>query len=363
VDALIVQDELRDSARRVLTERVSRQALLEDAPGADAWDRDLWKIVAELGWLGLAVPEDRGGLGQPFAALSTLFFELGRALSNQPVLGATLGLDALVDPATQGVPDDLVEAALSGQAVVVPLVSGDRLESRVQGAARRVDGVLRNVLDAPHATHLLVPLDGEIPAVALLALPHPAVQVRLRKTWDLTRQIADIAFDGLELRADDVIVQGEAADRLWERVRAHFDLALANDALGGAGLALEETLAYMHQRHQFNRPIASFQALKHRCAEHKASIDAATALLHAARRATAEAHIGWQARVACARLYAGAVYKSVSEDCIQLHGGIGFTWEHPCHLFLKRARLGEVLGGSAELRKDAVAPVLFRLRD
>jgi alkylation response protein AidB-like acyl-CoA dehydrogenase len=155
------------------------------------------------------------------------------------------------------------------------------------------------------------------------------------------------------------VLRGADASAALLRIRAHFDLALACDALGGAEAVFDETLAYLHQRHQFNRPIASFQAIKHRCAEHKVSIEASRALVDVACRGAADQCAAWRTKAACARLYAGTVYRNLTEDCVQLHGGIGFTWEYPCHLFLKRARLGEILGGTPEQRKDQAAPALF----
>ena len=223
-----------------------------------------------------------------------------------------------------------------------------------------LQGQARNVLDATDATHLLVLLDLEEFALVIVTLPHPAVVVTPRPTWDRTRHIADIAFNDLSLPDAALIIRGVTARKVLARERGHFDLAQAHDALAGASRAFEETLAYIQQRYQFNRPIASFQALKHRCAEHRVGIEASSVLLAAATEAAAEQREDWHTSIACARLHASALYMSVSEDCIQLHGGLGFTWDYPSHLFLKRARLGEVLGGTAAQRKDAVAPQLLR---
>ncbi|AEI81850.1 acyl-CoA dehydrogenase (plasmid) [Cupriavidus necator N-1] len=362
MEVLIDNDELRDSARRVLERHVDRKTLLGDPCATPSFDRHLWQLIAELGWLGLTIAEGKGGLEQPFAALSTLYFELGRALSPQPFLGASVGLEIIAHPGATDCAAGLVQAALQGDAIIVAAATGvGSVTCRPYGGVHMVEGTMRNVLDAVHATHLLVPVEGNQAAIALVALPHPGVDITYRPTWDPTRQVADVAFRELELYEDDIILRGDAAVDAQRRMNAHFDLALACDALGGADAALEGTLVYMHQRHQFNRPIASFQALKHRCAEHKVSIEAARALIHSVCRSAFEAKKEGQAQAAGARIYAGSVYRSLTEDCVQLHGGIGFTWEYPCHLFLKRARSGEVLGGTAEQRKDRVAPALFTL--
>lgn len=362
MEVLIDQVELRDSVRRVLEKHADRIAYLQASHMVGAFERGLWQVIADLGWLGLSVPEEQGGLGQPFSVLATLYFELGRALCAQPLTGAIVGLEALSHPAAAVVAAPLVEAGLAGDAIIVSVASGSgALATRAHGDVHVIEGTVRKVLDVEHATHLLVPIEGENPALGLVTLPHPSVVVTPRKTWDLTRRLADVEFNGLELSDGDLILRGDAAQEALARMRAHFDLALACDALGGAETAFEETLAYLQQRHQYNRPIASFQAIKHRCADHKVAIEASRALVNAACRAAGEPVNDWLTKAACARLYAGAVYRSVSEDCVQLHGGIGFTWEHPCHLFLKRARLDDVLGGSVEQRKDRVAPALFSM--
>lgn len=358
--SLIDTDELRDTARRVLDEHLDRRVFLTDDVPVAPRQGKLWALIVELGWLRLAVPEVSGGLGQGFAALSPLFGELGRALSDQPFVGAVLGLDLLCDRAASSVVTPLVEDVMSGRSLVVPVLGLDVPTARRDGTGWVLRGLVRNVLDATDATHLLVPLDAEELALAIVMLPHPAVVVTPRPTWDRSRHIADVAFHELSLPDEALIVRGEATREALARASAYFDLAQAHDALGGASRAFEETLDYMQQRHQFNRPIASFQALKHRCAEHRVGIDASTALLVAATEAAAKQGEGWQTSVVCARLHAGALYMGLSEDCIQLHGGLGFTWDYPCHLFLKRARLGEVLGGTAAQRKDGVAPQLLR---
>jgi alkylation response protein AidB-like acyl-CoA dehydrogenase len=185
---------------------------------------------------------------------------------------------------------------------------------------------------------------------------HPGLVIEVRKAWDLTRgQVFDVSFEQLELPLSSLILQGDTASQALLRAAAHFDLALACDAIGGSDQILSETLAYMQTRTQFGRTIASFQALKHRCADLATDIEVARALVNSACQST-DGALAWRTQAAACRLHAGAVYRRVTEDAVQLHGGIGFTWEHSCHLFLKRARLNDALGGTPEQRKDQVAP-------
>jgi alkylation response protein AidB-like acyl-CoA dehydrogenase len=358
VESLLDKEELRDAARRMLAEQIDRQAWLRSDADVVPAPAGLWPLMAELGWLALAVPEAQGGLGQPPSVLSVLHHELGRALSPAPFASAMLAAEAL---ALAG--HGLVEAAVGGEATVVPLFDEDAtLARRADGDAVVLDGTLGDVIDAPLASHLLLALPASAQGEALLALlplPRAGVTVQHVPTWDRTRQMGDVQLKALRLDAADIVLRGEAAQKLIARMHTQRDLALAADALGGVEIALEETLAYMAQRQQFGRPIASFQALKHRCADHHAALEGAQALLRAACRAADQQAEDAAVRAASARLHAGAVYLALSEDSVQLHGGIGFTWEQACHLYLKRARLSEVLGGRAARRADRIAPSLF----
>jgi len=358
LEFLIQQDELRDSARRVLDRKASRRLPAAQDGGVQWSDPGLWRTIADLGWLGIAVPEAMGGLGQPFYVLATLYQELGRVLSAQPFSSATIGLGAFVR--CGGAASVLVDQAIAGDSVIV-LTSGlGTVGASVAGTKTVLSGTVRTVPDAGIATHLLVPIDCGEPALALVGLPHPGVSVVHRSTWDQTRQVFDVAFADAEIDSAAVLVRGDAATSLLDHAAAQLDLALACDAIGGSDAIFAETLDYMGIRQQFGRPIASFQALKHRCADLKMAMEASRSLTEAACRAFSDDCDGWRAAAACSRLYAGSVYRTVTEEAVQFHGGIGFTWEHDCHLFLKRARLSEVIAGSSEQRKDQVAPALFR---
>jgi alkylation response protein AidB-like acyl-CoA dehydrogenase len=343
MDELLGHVELRESARK----------LLSHAHGKRSSPSGLWHILAEHGWLSLALPEACGGLAQPFAALAVLYEELGRILGPHAFVSASLCLSALAeidDEAARA----LIARTLAGEAV--PMASSG---SWLKASAGRVSGVIRNVLDVDEATHLLLPIEDGRRNLVLAALPHPQIILKHRATWDCTRRLYDVHVENLELSSARGFA-GAHADAVSLSMSAHHDLAVACDALGGIGAIFEETLEYLQVRQQFNRPIASFQAIKHRCADLCTAIGAARALVTAACHAFSTREGDWHTAAACGRLCASAVYRRVTEDAIQLHGGIGFTWEHRCHQFLKRARLNDALGGTPEQRKDAVAPALFR---
>ena len=339
--------ELRDSARLVLAKNTER--------GASA--AQLWRTIASLGWLGISVAADRGGLEQPFSALAVLYEELGRALAPHSFVGSSVCLHALSGPAVEGGPAaDILRQAIAGDAI---LADATHHLSLLQTPESPLRGVIANVPDANGATHLILRvLEGGARIIGI-ALPHPAVAIVPRDSWDQTRVLADIYLDGIDLQDTVLFAGGLDAQQAAINMRAHLDLAIACDALGGADEVFQNTLQYIQTRQQFNRPIASFQAIKHRCADLATSLAGARALVGSAGRQFSNQEGDWRSAAAACRLYASAAYRDVSEEAIQLHGGMGFTWQHDCHRYLKRGRCNDVLRGSPDLRKDELAPALF----
>lgn len=331
-------DELRDAATRLLADKVDRRAGWNggtvDAAALDG-------AMAELGWPLLTIPAARDGLGQRFTALAPIYEEMGRALAPTSFAATMAAVDVLVQDA--------------GDAANVMLGRIGSGEARlIVGCADAVDGraTLELVPDASAATDLLlIPVqDGE--PVRLIGLSE--ADVRRADVWDRTRDFADVS-----VTLDQAAVLDVDAAIARQIARAHLDLALAWDSIGAAQQSLTETVAYMGTRNQFGRPIGSFQALKHRAADHRVAIDVAHALVGHATAAFAARSSGWDHLAGQARLLAVDAFRNVAEDSIQLHGGIGFTWEHDCHLFLKRALMNEVLRETQDVVRDRIAPAIM----
>lgn len=299
---------------------------LQDA-AAKAFDGDLtpdaaqsWSLITDMGWLMMAVPEDQGGLGLGREAVGVIHQALGRTLVAGPTIAQMLVIEALSGTGQ----DELLGRAMAGEVMTASLSEG-----------------LTAVPDADRASHLLF-IEPE--RVALL--PMQGLGLTARATWDKTRRLFDV--DTGEQQGI-VLAQGEAAVALVDRLSALRSLALAADSLGGADAALRMTIDYLETRRQFDRPLALFQALKHRVADMKTALVAAEALFWArADDPDADA-----ISMGAMKAHAAGVYRLIAEEAIQLHGGIGLTMEHPCHLFLKRATLNAALGGDADHWEEA----------
>ncbi len=339
-------NELQDSARQVLGgEAVCAP---EDAT---------WNHVAELGWLMVAVPEDLGGLGMKADGPVVLQTELGRKLAAAPYLPAVLAIEAFCATDHEE-REQWLEQLMAGQLVAAPLAEGT-LGIERSGEACTVSGVAAAVQSADRASHILV-WDAAVGCVALVGLDQAGVTVTPRQTWDETRRLFDVAFASVTVDDTLVLACGDAGKGLCRRLGTVRDFGLAADAVGGAGALLDMTVEYLQTRRQFSRPLAMFQALKHRCADLKALVAGAEALLadSLARQVDDLDSEAAQLTAEGARLLACDTFRAVAEESLQLHGGIGMADEHPCHLFLKRALLSEHLGRGSRYADDLAAGLL-----
>jgi alkylation response protein AidB-like acyl-CoA dehydrogenase len=345
--------ELREAVRPVLTDLRHDTWPIPEEQGRGV-DAELWAQAAELGWLQLAIPEAADGLGLGIEHMAVLHEELGRALGSVPFLPTVLATQVIANKLEGESATVLLERIGSGEmkaAVALPQTHAS-LQRAPDGT---LSGRVPDVLFADVADTLLLPVaDGA--ALAIVPVGAAGVTIEKRALVDLTRSSADVVVDGLD-PANWTVIEMEPTD--WDRLLDHAALALAAEAVGAAQAIFEVTLTYLNTREQFGRLIGSFQALKHRMADWKCRLEVAAALVRSAPALVAADGAEVSAAASGAKAYCCDTFAGFAADAIQLHGGIGFTWEHPCHLFLKRAKLGQQLFGSSAFHKDRVAGLAF----
>ncbi|CAB3967844.1 acyl-CoA dehydrogenase [Burkholderia cenocepacia] len=361
------QAMIRDAAADVLAERSAsadvRRALDQSAGRDDA----LWAALSgELGWNALALPETAGGLGLGAVEQTVLMEQLGRRVACVPYFStACLAATALAGfadtPLASGWLAKIAEGACSATLALpfdLPTVSRSLpvvAEEAAGGYA--LSGTLEQVIDGARADLLLVParIANEGQSIGLFAIDVAAasgLKVTSLDTLDATRPIARMVFDEARMSRDALLACGTAAAQLLERTAWFAALALAAEQLGGAQQCLDLTLDYTSQRVQFGRAIASFQAVKHRCAQMMVLIESArSAVLGAAHAWDAETGStqpsdALRADIAAAKSAANDAYAFCAQEAIQLHGGVGFTWEYDPHLYFKRAQASGAQFGS-----------------
>ena len=302
-------------------------------------DRDAsWALAAEMGWLMIRLPEDLGGLGLGREASTMIHFEMGRVLSTAPLIPAQLGLHAVLESATLEGREDWLERIAGGEYVPLHMLSTDLTTGSDGAISGTVSGVFEGDMAVAVVAHLptgytLVPTDA------------PGVSLVERPIWDKSRRLFDLVLDNFRPDPALLLAGPDQAMAMHDAIAPEAHLALAADCLGGANAALDMSVEYLKVRKQFDRPLAMFQALKHRVADCKIAIVPAEALLWS--RAADEGLRG--TAMGALKAYAAKVYADVTEEAIQFHGGIGLTEEHQIHLFMKRAMLNLQLSGSSDL--------------
>jgi alkylation response protein AidB-like acyl-CoA dehydrogenase len=358
------QSELRESVRRFLADRapVSRVRELMETP--DGTDRQVWQQAgAQLGLQGIAIPEEYGGAGFSFAEQAIVLEELGAALYGGPYLAsAVLAATALLSSSDEAARRELLPGIASGETVATLAFTEDdgswepaaiRLAATRRDDGWVLDGRKSFVLDGHTADLILVVAAGDS-GLSLFAVPADAAGLdrQALPTLDQTRKLARLEFRSVAGRL--IGAPGEATAVLTRTLDVAA-IALAAEQLGGAERVLAMAVGYAKARHQFGRAIGSFQAIKHRCADLMLEIESLRSAVAYAAAAVAEDSPEVPAVAALTQAYASDVYFHAAAENIQIHGGIGFTWEHDAHLYFKRAKASELFLGDATYHRDHLA--------
>jgi alkylation response protein AidB-like acyl-CoA dehydrogenase len=340
-----VEDSLRSSVRSLLTDRCPPESVsaLYDGAGRDP---ALWRSVAQdLGLAGLLVPEKLGGAGASAREAAVVLEELGRFVAPVPFLtSAVLATTALVEAGDDRLLPRLATGELTA-ALAVPLSSapGPLRASVRTGDDGRLHGRVSSVADADAADVLVVPVEtsGGV-QLHQVAADADGLAVDPVLSLDMSRPVLDVTLSGVAAEP----VAGDGAACVRGALEAGAAL-LASEQLGLAEWCLQSTVAYVRERKQFGRPVGSFQALKHRLADVWLEVGSARAAARYAAGAVADRSADASTAASLAQAYCSGAAVHAAEECVQLHGGIGMTWEHPAHLYLKRAKADAIALGTA----------------
>jgi alkylation response protein AidB-like acyl-CoA dehydrogenase len=366
------QEMLRRSARDFLAKECPPKVVRKLMAGADAYDPALWKKMAGLGWTALGIPEAYGGVGT-FLDLVVVLEETGRALLPGPFF-ATMGLavPALIEAGTEAQKKKSLGAIAEGNARATLALTepsgrwdaqGITLAATPSGSGWRLSGVKLFVPDAEAADYIVVAArtrsEGEDGISLFLVDGRPkGVTITQLETLDMTRRWSEVRFDGVELSADALM---GAPHKAWPALKRSLDWATAAicaEMIGGTQKVLETSTEYAKTRHQFGKPIGIYQAVSHKLADMLVlSESGKSATYYAAWTVDADAPDRALA-ASMAKAYVSDAYRKVAGDGIQVHGGIGFTWEHDMHLYFKRAKASEVTLGDATYHRELVAQSL-----
>lgn len=341
---------LRDVSRSMLAANCPNELIRALAVSGTDLDEKLWRRGADLGWLGLAVPEDRGGFGQGLVELCLVAEEIGRAAAPGPFLDSALVAVAGVDAGLpDGVLEQLVEgetrAALAHHGEVTVRRDGDSLILTGRAVATQAAATVDWFLVTAHANG----------ADLLVLVEAGAAASTRRLTLDETRRWYDVALNDVRVPLANVVTEDPAQVR-WLADGA--TVLTAADALGIGERLLAMTTEYVMVREQFDRPLGSFQSVKHKVTDMLTTLKGARAAVYYAAMALDARLPDASLSVSVAKAFTSEGITALAGEALQTHGGIGFTWEHDLHLYLRRAKVDEVLFGGPSEHYERVVTLL-----
>lgn len=357
------QRGLVDSTRALLATKSPVSKVRELIDCERGFDAELWQRGAELGWPALAIAESDGGLGQQTIDLALVATELGRGLACTPFIPTVVTADAL-GRATYAQAPELLHAIAEGS-----LIAGwafaefgqpwsvDAIGTRARrhGDGYLLHGAKVSVQDADTAEILLVDaILDDSPARFTVPTRTSGVQIRRQRTLDVTRSYCDVTFEEVPLPASALAMFGDAAGHSIARTKQLNTVLTCAELVGIEQRLLTMTIDYVKDRIQFGRPVGQFQAVKHKCADMRMWVQASTAATYHAAMAFDSGHPSADRAVSSAKAYVSDAVNRATGHALQLHGGIGFTWEHDLHLYLRRARVNSVLCGDANHHREVL---------
>jgi alkylation response protein AidB-like acyl-CoA dehydrogenase len=363
------QEMLRQSARALLEKECPStvvRKLMEDERG---FDPALWKKMAELGWLGLVIPEEYGGGGLSYVDLVLIMEEMGRVVLPSPFVWTVMVAEAIKRAGSDNHKSSLLPKIASGELIATiaylepPAVwsaDGIAMTARTEGAGYVLDGTKLFVNDGHIADYILVATrtgGSGNHGITLFALESKRAGIAVTRltTMDQTRKLAEVKFSGVKADASDVIGEAGSGWNILSEIIDRGKVMLAGEMMGGAQKVLEMTVDYAKVRVQFGRPIGSFQAVQHKCANMMIDVEGAKSAAYYASWAVSNEVAEASLAAAMAKAAASDAFRRVSAEGIQLHGGIGFTWDHDMHLYFKRAKSSEFTFGDANWNRELVA--------
>ena len=358
------QQMLREQARAFFADKSPPERAAELAVSERGWDRALWPQMAELGWIGLSVPEDKGGAGFGFLEEAVLFEEMGYSLYPGPYFATVgLALPALVDDEDLArviggeAPATLAYAEPSGPSSFHDMDSVGTKAERTNGSWQ-LSGEKYLVPDAQAGGYAVV-VARTADGAALFRVELTDANVSATTTVDTTRRLARLVLDGAEGK---LLVGEDQSAKVLEKIRLRALASLSLEAVGIAQRALELAMGHATERKQFEKPIGAYQAVSHQISNIYMETELARSLAYWAAWCVAESDEQASVAVAAAKSAAAEAAVTACERSIQVHGGIGFTWEHILHRYYKRAQWIDSFEGFGSQQRKTIAQRLLEVR-
>jgi len=365
---------LKTSARDFLEKECPKQLVRDMMADERGYSPELWKKVADLGWMALVFPEEYGGVGSSFLDLAVLLEEMGRALVPGPfVPTVVLAGRPILAAGTEEQKQRFLPEIASGEMMLALAfmepsgsleAAGVTVKATPDGENFIIDGTKLFVPDAHVADYLLCVTrtrDGtnKKEGITLFLVDAKTAGISTEVLETMTgEKLCEVVFSNVAVPKDSILGGLDQGWPIIKRVTDEARVAECAGMIGGARWVLETSVEYAKERIQFGVPIGSFQAIQHKCANMAIEVEGATSITYYAAWAVSEDSPEMTLAAAMAKAWCSDIYKQVAGEGIQIHGGIGFTWDHDMHLYFKRAKASEVAFGDGDYHREMVANIL-----
>ena len=366
------QEMLKTAARDFLTNECPRTHVREMMDDEVGYSPELWKKIADLGWLGLVIPEKYDGMGMHFKDLAILCEEMGRVLLPGPFISTLILVGMpILNAGTEELKKEFRPRIVNGEIIctLAALEEGGDLwaeDIKLKAVPRNGDHIISGtklfVPDAKAADYILCaartkradnPEEGI--TLFLIKAKEWGTYIAPLKTLDETRKQYEVVFNNVIVPDKYIVGELHQGWPILKKTALQAMVALCAEMVGGGEMVLEMTVNYAKERIQFGVPIGSFQAIKHKCADMHVALEYARSLMEWAALAVDEDAPVAPIAVSMAKSYCGDTYMKVTNEGVQIHGGIGFTWDHDMHLYFKRARSSDTAFGDSNYHRELIA--------
>ena len=364
-----IQSEIKENSTKLLKENIDLLDTIQKVDENCRIDENIWKLVLEQGWLALDVPEADGGLGFSLTDTAILSEMLGYYMPIVPVFSSGVVFKNLILNSKDDIKNLILPEIITGDKIgTFAIYENDKyLVDEVNTHTNLVEnsdgyvlnGVKKYVMFGDVSDYFAVMAKhNESLKMVLLSKDTEGLDIKETTSLDQTRPMCEISMSDVKIQENDIIIEPSETSDVWEKVKNISLSFLAMEQVGGSQACLDMSTTYAKERIQFGRPIGSFQAIQHICANMLLQLESAKSVAYSAVRTDLSDGLEMEMSSLIAKSYCSEVFNKLAGDNIQVHGGIGFTWEHPAHLYFKKAKSDSLLLGTPKLARDRIAELL-----
>jgi len=364
-----LQTEIKENSNKLLKENIDLLETIQKVDDNCRLDEKVWQLVIDQGWLALDVPEEDGGLGFSNTDTAILSEVLGYYMPIIPIFSSGVVFKHILLNSKKEKKDELLTEIISGQKIgTFAVYENDKYEINentistqltTTDSGFKLNGLKKYVMFGDVSNYIAVLAKSEDSFKFLLVDPDAeGIEVKQTTSLDQTRPMCEVKMEDVQLEQDSVLIDLDSELSEWNKVKNIALGYLAMEQVGASQACLDMSTKYAKERIQFGRPIGSFQAIQHICANMLMQLESAKSVAYSAVRVDYLDDVETEMSSMLAKSYCSEVFNKIAGDNIQVHGGIGFTWEHPAHLYFKKAKSDSLLLGTPKLARDKIAELL-----